>query len=216
MPLIRVLIAEDDQVMRAAIATLLTQESDLEVVGQVSQPGEMIEALGKLQPDVLLLVLSTDLPSQDTLQTLQTIQAQHSKPGVVALSNSELKTCVIGLLEAGAVGCVLKTDPPEMLVRAIRAVAQGEHWLSPRVTEILVKAAGRRQDKPRGHLTERELEVLRLMAVGYRNSQIAELLHVTEQTIKNHIGSIYSKLSVKTRVKAVLYAINQGLVPMDK
>lgn len=216
MRTIRILLAEDDQVMRTALATLLAREAGLEVVGQVAQSCEIGEALDTLQPDVLLLVLGTHLTAPSAVQILPTLPSRCPKTKVVLLSNSEWKACLVELLEAGVAGCMLKSDPAEMLARAVRAVAQGERWLSPRVLEILVKAAGRGNGKPRGNLTDRELEVLRLMAAGYRNLQIAKLLHVTEQTVKNHIGSIYGKLSVKTRVNAVLYAINQGLVTVDR
>ncbi len=109
---------------------------------------------------------------------------------------------------------MLKDDPPEALPAAVRAVRAGRQWLSPRVTELLVKSASD-DERIVEELTEREQEVLRLMSTGLRNEAIADILDITEQTVKNHVRSIFGKLGVETRVEAVLYAISQGWVSPD-
>lgn len=216
MDAIRIVLVEDDRVVRAAIATLLTRESDLEVVGELGHVEELPAKVAALHPHILILFVAGEVPRQTIFKSIQEIQGLNPELGIVALSSSELKTCVIGLLNAGVKGCLLTTDPPEMLAYAVRAVARGERWLSAQTIEVLVQAAAGANGKPHGILTEREVEVLRLMASGYRNPEIADVLHVTEQTVKNHVGNIYGKLSVRTRVNAVLYAISHGLVSSDQ
>ena len=131
---------------------------------------------------------------------------------ILVLSAYKRKEYVVGLLGAGAIGYVLKDDPPESLAQAVRAVFQGRPWLSPRVAQVLVRSASATDQAPRDELTEREVEVLRWMASGLKNDRIAETLCISEQTVKNHVRSIYSKLGVETRVEAVLYAIGHGWV----
>jgi DNA-binding NarL/FixJ family response regulator len=127
------------------------------------------------------------------------------------LSAYERSEYIVGLVRAGAAGYVLKHDSSDMLVTAVRAVAQGEGWLSPRVADILVRSVRNYDEKPDAKLTEREVDVLRLMARGQRNDEIAEALFITNQTVKNHVRRIFRKLGVETRVDAVLYAIDQGI-----
>ena len=211
-PRIRVLLAEDHHVVRAAIASLLGKEPDLEVVGEISEASGIGEAVRVVKPDVL--VLDAHMPGQKVIEAARELHARHPEVAVLILSAYNRREYVVGMLGAGAGGYVLKDDPPEALPAAVRAVRAGRQWLSPRVTELLVKSAS--DDEPLvEELTERETEVLRLMATGLRNEGIADALDITEQTVKNHARSIFGKLGVETRVEAVLYAISQGWVSPD-
>jgi DNA-binding NarL/FixJ family response regulator len=118
---------------------------------------------------------------------------------------------VVGLVRSGAAGYVLKGDSPEMLLRAIQSVAEGGEWISPSVANLLVGYARDEEGDPAVSLSERERDVLRAMARGLTNARIADELYITEQTVKNHVSSIFTKLGVSTRVEAVLYALNNGL-----
>jgi DNA-binding NarL/FixJ family response regulator len=134
---------------------------------------------------------------------------------ILVLSAYDRREYVVGLVRAGISGYMLKHDSPEMLVRAVRTVAQGDEWLSSRVAEILMRSVQTYDERPAAKLTRREMEVLQLMAGGYRNDEIAEKLVITYQTVKNHIRKIFRKLGVETRVEAVLYAVNQEMDPGD-
>lgn len=207
---IRVVLAEDHHVVRAAMAGFLSKETDIEVIGEVSGVAPLLDTVATLLPDVLLL--DAHMPGQRSIDVAKVLCQEHPEVKILVLSAYDRREYVVGLLGAGAAGYVLKDDPPETLLRAIRAVAQGEEWVSPRVAKILVQAlqsgGGRAIE-----LTDREMEVLRLMANAYRNEDIAEAMVITEQTVKNYVRSIFRKLGVDTRVEAVLLAISEGLVP---
>lgn len=208
MAVIRVVLAEDHHVVRAAIASLLAKEGDIAVVGQVAETTALASMIETLKPDVL--VLDAHMPGHKVIESARGLRTSHSAVRILVLSAYNRREYVVGMLEAGAAGYVLKDDPPETLAAAVRAVADGKQWLSPRVTQLLVTSAARRDTRYVEDLTEREREVLRLMAAGRRNERIAEDLDITEQTVKNHVRSIFGKLGVQTRVEAVLYAIAQG------
>jgi DNA-binding NarL/FixJ family response regulator len=211
-PRIRVLLAEDHHVVRAAIASLLGKEADLEVVGEISEASGLLEAVRVVKPDVL--VLDAHMPGQKVIEAARELHASHPGVAVLILSAYNRREYVVGMLGAGACGYVLKDDPPEALPAAVRAARAGRQWLSPRVTELIVKSASV-DERIVEELTEREKEVLRLMSTGLRNEAIADALDITEQTVKNHVRSIFGKLGVETRVEAVLYAISQGWVSPD-
>lgn len=211
---IRVLLAEDHHVVRAAVASFLARERDIEVVGEVAEVSRLPEAVAALQPDVL--VLDAHMPGQPVIETAQTLRSRYPQVRILVLSAYKRREYVVGLMGAGALGYVLKDDPPEALVQAVRAVAQGEQWVSPRVLEVLVAASRKDAARPTVELTPRELEVLRLMARGYRNEEIAAALVIAEQTVKNHVRSILQKLGTETRVGAVVYAIREGLVSVEE
>lgn len=211
--MIKVVLAEDHHVVRAAVAAFLTKEPDIEVIGQVSDGASLSTAVAGLKPDVL--ILDAHMPGFKPIDVARSLRVQHPDVRILVLSAYNRSEYVIGLMQAGALGYVLKDDPPDTLVHAVRAVARNERWLTPRVTETLVNSV-RNQRRGLTDLTDRETDVLRLIANGYRNDQIAETLHITEQTVKNHIRNIFSKLNVQTRVEAALYAISQGLVSAEQ
>jgi DNA-binding NarL/FixJ family response regulator len=206
---IRVVLAEDHHVVRTAFAALLAKEPDIEVVGEVSNTGDLLDRVAELRPDVLLL--DAHMPGGRVITAAKKLRNQYPKVQILVLSAYERSEYIVGLVRAGAAGYVLKHDSSDMLVTAVRAVAQGEGWLSPRVADILVRSVRNYDEKPDAKLTEREVDVLRLMARGQRNDEIAEALFITNQTVKNHVRRIFRKLGVETRVDAVLYAIDQGI-----
>jgi DNA-binding NarL/FixJ family response regulator len=204
---IRIVLAEDHHVVRAAVASFLAREPDFEVAAEVDEASKLLDALEASRPDVL--VLDAHMPGHRVIDTARAIRSAHPSLRILVLSAYKRREYVVGLIEAGAFGYVLKDDPPESLLQAVRAVHGGRRWLSPGIAEVLAKSALR---GPREELTGRESDVLRLMATGCRNERIAEALRISEQTVKNHVRNIFGKLGVDTRVEAVLYAIGEGLV----
>jgi len=213
MDKIRVVLAEDHHVVRAALASFLASEADIEIAGEVADAATLIDVVKQIKPHVL--VLDAHMPGHRVIEMAYTLRAQCPEVQILVLSAYCRREYVAGFLDAGAVGYVLKDDPQETLIQAVRAAAQGQQWLSPHVTEMLLKSTGNLDPKPVDKLTRRETEVLRLMACGHTNVQIAEILNVTEQTVKNHARNIFSKLGAETRVAAVLHIINQDLENSD-
>lgn len=209
MKTISVLIADDHHVVRAAVASFLDREDDIEVVGQVAEAGALLSEVGHSRPDVL--ILDAHMPGQNVIQAAQRLRADYPQMHILVLSAYDRREYVVGLLRAGASGYVLKDDTPEMLVSAVRAVAQGDEWLSPRVLNVLMKSVRDHATQPFGELTPRELEVLQLLAQGCKNEEISRALVISQQTVKNYVHNILSKLGVETRVDAVLYAIENDL-----
>ncbi len=206
---IRVVLAEDHHMVRAAFVELLEKEPEIEVVGEAADTTTLIEVVNSLKPDVLLL--DAHMPGGNVISAARMLREQNPEVRILVLSAYERREYVVGLVRAGVAGYMLKHDSPDMLARAVRTVAQGEDWLSPRVADILMKSVRASDKEPRAKLSPREIEILKLMAAGYRNDEIADKLVITYQTVKNHIRSIFNKLHVETRVEAVLYAMNQDL-----
>jgi DNA-binding NarL/FixJ family response regulator len=207
---IRIVLAEDHHVVRAAVASFLGREPDFAIVAEVDEAAKLPSTLAATRPDVL--ILDAHMPGHRVIETARAVRRDHPSVRILVLSAYKRREYVVGLIEVGAYGYVLKDDPPESLLGAVRAVFAGKRWLSPGIAEVLAKSALR---GVREELTERESEVLRLMATGCRNERIAETLHISEQTVKNHIRNIFGKLGVETRVEAVLYALSEGLAGED-
>ena len=210
---IRIVLAEDHHVVRTAIAALLAKESDMEIIGEVADGRLLLDTVAQLEPDVLLM--DAQMPHHKPITAVEQISQRHPLVRILVLSAFNLPEYVVGLLKAGANGYVLKDDPTNLLLRAIRVVSQGEEWVSPQATTILIESMRTSPPDIEDKLTKRELDVIRLMARGRRNEEIAESLVVTEQTVKNHITNIFRKLNVETRVEAVLYALSAGLVSLE-
>jgi DNA-binding NarL/FixJ family response regulator len=206
---IKVVLAEDHHVVRAAFAALLAKEPDIEVVGEVANTDDLLQIITELRPDVLLL--DAHMPGGKVIIAAKELRQRCPNVQILVLSAYERSEYIVGLVRAGAAGYVLKHDSSDMLVTAVRAVAQGEGWLSPRVADILVRSLRNYDERAAAKLTEREIEVLGLMARGHKNDEIAETLVITTQTVKNYVRRIFRKLGVETRVDAVLYAIDQGI-----
>lgn len=213
MKKIRVVLAEDHHVVRAALAAFLAREADIEIIGEVADATILVDTVKNLAPDLLLL--DAHMPGHQVIKTALTLRAECPQVQILVLSAYRRREYVVGLLKAGAMGYVLKDDPQETLIKAVHEAAQGRRWLSPRVTEVLLKSVGSPVHPQVDKLTKREAEVLHLMVSGHRNAQIGTALSITEQTVKNYVRNIFSKLGVETRVEAVLCSINQDLENVD-
>jgi NarL family two-component system response regulator LiaR len=156
------------------------------------------------------------MPGYDLIGDVRALTEAHPQLRILILSAYARREYVLGLLKAGALGYVHKGDSPEMLLSAIKTVSAGNDWISPRVANVLLEAMRGHEGRPEFTLTPRELDVLRAMATGVTNKEIADTLFISEQTVKNHASNIFAKLGVETRVEAVLYALRHGLVPSDE
>jgi len=207
---IRVLLADDHPVVRSGIKAELDGAEGIEVVGEASSGEEALRLVEELRPDIL--VLDVVMPGMDGVEATRLLQERHPELRILALSAYEDNEYVFGLLSAGAVGYVLKEEALDTIVEAICAASRGETWLSKRVQEKVVRRATGEEEVP---LTGRELEVLRLMARGWSNREIARELFISEGTVKNHVTNIYARLGVHSRAEAVAWAWQQGLAKPD-
>ncbi len=213
---IRVLIAEDQAIVRAGFRALFEADPDLEVVGEAASGGEALEATRATVPDVVLM--DVRMPEMDGLEATRQIIADPalSQTRVLVLTTFELDEYVFGALRAGASGFLLKGGEPADLLNAIRVVASGESLLAPSVTRRLIEAyTARPEPKARpealDELTAREREVLGLIAAGLSNAEIAAELHLSPLTAKTHVSRILSKLGARDRVQLVVMAYRSGL-----
>ena len=215
---IRLLIVDDQELVRTGFRLFLETQDDLEVVGEAGDGEEAIERAHDLRPDVILMDIR--MPRMDGVEATARLTASRLKPPprVLVLTTFDLDEYVFGALRAGAAGFLLKDAPRERLVEAIRVVHAGEALLSPSITRRLVEDFAARTDplKPSAalleELTPREREVLVLVARGLSNGEIAKRLVVTEATVKSHVGSLLMKLGLRDRVQAVVFAYEHGIV----
>ena len=210
---LRLIMADDHAVARRGLRVLLEEQPDLRVVGEAVDGAEALELARAQRPDVA--VLDVRMPNLDGVRTCKAIKQEVPDTQVLILSAYEDDRYVFGLLEAGATGYVLKDAPDDEIVAAVRAAGRREPYLTPRIqTKAATRSVGTAAPHkgPLGDLTSRELEVLTLMAAGLDNVEIAERLFVSKVTVQNYTSSIYSKLDVNTRAKAILYAMQHGLV----
>ncbi len=215
---IRVLLADDEQLVRAGFRLILESEPGIEVVGEAGNGGEAVELTRQLDPDVVLMDIQ--MPGMDGLEATRQIAALGRKETsrVLILTTFEVDEYVYEALRAGASGFLLKRTPAADFVAGIRVVAAGEALLAPSVTRRLIdQFAQRPAAKPAGgkelaDITEREREVLALVARGLSNAEIADLLVLSEGTVKTHIKRIFMKLNLRDRTQAVILAYDVGLV----
>jgi len=210
---IRVFIADDQLLIRQGIRTLLEMDPGIAVVGEAADGAEAITVLPGAGADVLLLDIR--MPGKDGLQVLRTLAAAARLPPTLILTTFDDADVVLDGIRAGARGFMLKDVSYQQLIAAIRAVASGATVFQPAVTERLLRAGapGRGEaETQREPLTEREAQVVRLMAGGYSNKEIAHALGTAEGTIKNHVSSILAKFGVRDRTRAVLKALEAGLL----
>ena len=208
---IKVLLVDDHTVVRQGLRMVLSLEPGLEIVGEAGNGQEALDAVPKLEPQVVLMDLL--MPVMDGVSAIRAIKAQYPEVEVVALTSVLEDRLVIDAVEAGAAGYLLKETGPEDLITAIRAAARGEVHLHPKAQKRLLKEV--RTPDMRESLTERETETLRLVARGLSNKGIAAELGVSEVTIKTHVSSILSKLNLSSRTQAALFALKEGLVGLE-
>ncbi|HSF85724.1 MAG TPA: response regulator transcription factor [Acidimicrobiia bacterium] len=213
---INVLVVDDQALVRAGFAMILETEPGIEVVGEAADGDEAFALAQELMPDVVLMDIR--MPKVDGLEATRRIRNELADPPrVLMLTTFDLDEYVYDALRNGASGFLLKDTPPEDLVAAIRVIAQGEALLAPSVTTRLINEFASRPARPSPHpglndLTERETEVLRHLARGMSNSEVADALFVSEATVKSHISHILTKLALRDRVQAVVVAYESGLV----
>jgi DNA-binding NarL/FixJ family response regulator len=210
---IRVLVADDQSMVRAGFRMLLSGEDDIEVVAEASNGLEAVAQAARFHPTVVLMDIR--MPQLDGLEATRRILAANDDARILILTTFDLDEYVYEALRSGASGFVLKDDPPEQLLAAIRVVASGEALLSPAITKRVIKQFTRmpRPERPRelDELTERELDVFRLVARGLSNAEIARELYISDTTVKTHITHILMKLSLRDRVQAVVLAHELGI-----
>ena len=214
---IRVLLVDDQELVRTGLRGILRAAFGFDVVGECADGGEVMAAVDAVAPDVVLM--DVRMPFVDGVQATLQLKRRESSPPVLALTTFDDDQALAGMLRAGASGFVLKGVPAEDLQRAVRAVAQGGAWLDPAVTARVLAiyraapAAGEAgRDEDLDTLTGRELEVLTLIGRGKTNGEIAAELFVSEGTVKTHINHLFTKLRLRDRAAAVVFAFDHGLV----
>jgi DNA-binding NarL/FixJ family response regulator len=210
---IRVLVADDQSMVRAGFRMLLSGDDDIEVVAEAANGLEAVDKAARFDPTVILMDIR--MPELDGLEATRRILAADDTARVLILTTFDLDEYVYEALSAGASGFVLKDDPPEQLIAAIRTVAAGEALLSPMITRRVIKQFTRmpRSAPPKefDQLSERERDVFRLIARGLSNAEIGQELFISETTVKTHITHILQKLDLRDRVQAVVLAYETGL-----
>lgn len=213
--MIRVAVVDDQTLVREGIRSLLALADDVDVVGNASDGDAALELLAEVDVDVLLLDLR--MPIRDGISTLEVLAQQDDAPPTLVLTTFDDDELVLRALRAGARGYLLKDVTLEQLVGAIRTLAAGGTVQQPALTDRLLKAVTSRASTVDGFdqpepLTQREIDVLRLVAAGYSNAEIATALHLAVGTVKNHVSSVLLKLGVRDRTRAVLRALDLGLL----
>jgi DNA-binding NarL/FixJ family response regulator len=215
---IRVLVADDQSMVRAGFRMLLSDEDDIEVVAEAGNGVEAVDKAARFEPTVVLMDIR--MPELDGLEATRRILAADASARVLVLTTFDLDEYVYEALRAGASGFVLKDDPPEQLIAAIRTVAAGDALLSPTITKRVINEFARMPrhtpNKALDVLTERELEVFRLIARGLSNAEIGQELYISETTVKTHVTHILSKLDLRDRVQAVVLAYQAGVFEPDR
>lgn len=213
--MIKLVVVDDQGMVRRGLVSLLNMESDLEVVGEAADGEEAIQIVRRLVPDVALLDIR--MPVLDGIEAMRRLTVERLPTRLIALTTFDLDEYVFEALKAGASGFLLKDAGAEDLANAIRVVAAGEAVLAPSVTRRVIKAFSDRVEKRRDpaileSLSPREREVLTLIALGLSNAEIAERLVLTNATVKSHVSSVLAKLELRDRVHAVIVAYETGLV----
>jgi DNA-binding NarL/FixJ family response regulator len=212
---VRVVIADDQALVRGGFRMILDAREEMEVAGEAGDGGEAVELVERLEPDVVLM--DVRMPDVDGIEATRRIVASGSPARIIILTTHDLDEYVFAAVRAGASGFMLKDVRPPDLVEGIRVVAAGDALLAPSVTRrLLDRFAGTLPDTATppdlSELTDREVEVLRLVALALSNAEVAARLHLTEATVKTHVSSVLRKLGLRDRVQAVVFAYDVGLV----
>lgn len=212
---IRVLLVDDHHVVRKGLCALLTTEADIEVVGEAATGAEAVHEADRLRPDVVVMDLV--MPGMDGVEATTEILARHPSAKVLVLTSFGTDARLFPAVKAGALGYLLKDTSPEDLVKAIRQAAQGQSSLNPAIARRLLRelAGAPETATPVEPLTARETEVLRHLAHGCSNDDIASLLDVSEPTVRTHVSNVLAKLNLRNRTQAALYALRSGIASLD-
>jgi len=222
-PKIRIVVADDHPIFRDGLCRLLALEEDFEVVAQAQDGRQVLDVLQQHEPDILLLDLK--MPGLDGLATLQRLQAAKNKTRVIVLTASDDKNEFVQAMKLGTSGIVLKQTATELLIKSIRKVHAGEIWLDSHTTAAVIRQfvandeapmaapvqAAAPRERERSPLSQREREIVALVAQGFKNKEMAEKMFISEQTVKNHLHNIFDKLGVSDRLELALYAIHNNL-----
>ena len=215
---IKLLVVDDQNIVRKGIRALVEQVDDMDVIGEASNGEEAVAEAKRLNPDVILMDLM--MPKMDGITAIREIQASQSPARIIALTSFVTEDKVFPAIKAGAMGYLLKDSEPEDLITAIRKVNRGEPSLHPIVAKMVLEEisqpAQREQPLTPDPLTEREVDIIRLVAQGLSNRQIAEQLVIGEATVRTHVGNVLNKLHLANRVQATLYALREGLTSLDE
>jgi len=218
---IRIVVADDHPIFRDGLCKLLALEEDFEVVAQAQDGRQVLDVLQQYEPDILLLDLK--MPGLDGLSTLQRLQVAKNKTRVIVLTASDDKNEFVQAMKLGTSGIVLKQTATELLIKSIRKVHAGEIWLDSHTTAAVIRqfvaaddsapasAQPAPRDRERSPLSQREREIVALVAQGFKNKEMAEKMFISEQTVKNHLHNIFDKLGVSDRLELALYAIHNNL-----
>ncbi|HLB95105.1 MAG TPA: response regulator transcription factor [Nitrospiria bacterium] len=217
---IRVLIADDHQVVREGLSAVLKMKEDIEVVGLAKDGLDAVEKARQLLPDVVWMDIS--MPRMNGVEATREIKRENPHIGVVVLTMYDEEDYIFDLVKAGATGYLLKDADSTQIAKAIRAVAHGESLIHPTVASkiltefsLLAQGKGRKPGRLEHDLTDREITVLRLVAEGKTNKEIANDLDLSEKTVKNHVRNIFHKLHVYDRTQAAIHAIRKGIIELD-
>jgi len=215
MPKIRVLVVDDHTIVRDGICALLRLAGDIEVVGEAANGREALEMVRKLMPDVMLIDIA--MPNMNGLEATRHIRKEFPRVKVLVLTQYDDKEHVFWAIEAGASGFISKTAASSELVSGIRSVYRGDSFLSPSAARILVEdyqqeASIRKEQDPYKQLTDREREILKLLAEGYTTRKIADMLVISVKTVEGHKTNLMSKLDIHNRTDLVKYALRKGII----
>lgn len=215
---IKLLVVDDQTIVRKGIRALVEQVEDIDVIGEASNGEEAVAQAKRLHPDVILMDLM--MPKMDGIKAIQEIQASQLPAQIIALTSFVTEDKVFPAIKAGAMGYLLKDSDPEDLITAIRKVNRGEPSLHPIVAKMVLEELGqpakREQPLTPEPLTQREVDIIRLVAQGLSNRQIADQLVIGEATVRTHVGNVLNKLHLANRVQATLYALREGLTSLEE